>query len=165
MRHYFCYSSSLDSEAFQEWKASHGYESFALPKGQAATALGVAYVFDFPSRYWGGRVLSLAKLTDAAQPADVHGLLFEISDSSWPVVQHKEGVVTGSMIEMPVQVLCGSKILMATAFVTNPERVSVEGPVSLKFLETVLKAYESSGLPVSARDSVRQAAGYSLNTN
>ena len=165
MKHYFCYSSALDAAAFHEWKVAHNYESFSLPKGIPAVALGVSYIFDFPSRYWGGRVLSLARLTDEAQPADVHGVLFEIPDSSWPVIQHKEGVVTGASVELRVQVLAGNKIVMASAFVTNPERVSIEGPVSLKFLETVLKAYETAGVPESARASIRQAAGYSLATN
>lgn len=167
-RFYFCYSSALDEAAFNEWKTSHGYEHFALPKGEAATALGVAYVFDFPSRYWGGRVLSLETLTDGAQPADVHGVVFEIPDSNWAIVQHKEGVATGASVEMPVKVLLGTKgtrIVDATAFVTHPDRVSKEGPVSLKFLETVLKAYSDQDIPAGAVESVRRAAGYSLDAN
>lgn len=167
-RHYFCYSSSLDPAAFDEWKKSHGYEHFSLPKGEPATALGVAYVFDFPSRYWGGRVLSLEQLTDAAQPADVRGLVFEIPDSHWPIVQHKEGIVTGAAVEMPLKVLVGergTKIVDATAFVTHPDRVSKDGPVSVRFLETVLGAYKARGVPQGAIESVRVAAGYPLSTN
>ena len=34
----------------------------------------------------------------------VHGLVFEISEKDWPIIQHKEGVVTGMCVERPVRV-------------------------------------------------------------
>lgn len=169
---YFCYSSALDLAAFNEWKESHGFTHFSLPEGVPATALGVAYVFDFPSRYWGGRVLSLEDLSHDSQPADVHGVLFEIHESHWPIVQHKEGVVTGASVEKRLKVLAGdaskrggTRLVDALAFVTNPERSSQDGPVSTRFLETVLRAYETQGVPAGASESVRQAAGYPLSAN
>ena len=146
MKHYFCYSSSLDPAAFDQWKQQHGYLHFSLPEGRKAQALGVAMIFDFPSRFWGGRVAGLK--TDSA--SNQWGLLFAIDDNDWSVITHKEGVMTGASIEIPVRVkLENGEMVDASAFTTNPERVSLEGPLSETFLATLRKAYEARGLPIS----------------
>src|ERR1700722_16781499 len=59
-RNYFAYSTVLDRPAFEEWRTQHGYVDFELPEGKLAEARGLGLVFDFPSRWWGGRVASLA---------------------------------------------------------------------------------------------------------
>lgn len=151
MRAYFAYSSALDRQAFDQWKMQHGYAGFSLPEGKRATASGVALTFDFPSRFWNGRVLGLTE--SAAQ--SVEGILFMIPEEQWPIIQHKEGVVTGSSVEMDVTVNCGGENIDATAFVTHPTRRSAQGPVSEPFLEAIRRAYRTWGL---SEDALTQAA-------
>jgi hypothetical protein len=144
-RLYFGYSTILDRAAFEEWRSQHNYEFFQLPQGRLAEALDVDLVYDFPSRWWGGRV---AGLTDAPGRS-VFGQLFEIPGKDWPIIQHKEGFVTGMCIERPVRVRVEGQELEATAFTTSPRRASTEGPVSQRFIEALLRGAESAGLPSS----------------
>jgi len=59
-RRYFAYSTVLDHAAFEEWGAQHAYGFFQLPEGIVGEALDLDLVYDFPSRWWGGRVAGLA---------------------------------------------------------------------------------------------------------
>src|SRR6478736_44093 len=86
-RLYFAYSTILDRAAFEEWRTQHSYEFFDLPEGRLAQAIDVGLVYDFPSRWWGGRVAGLVD----APGASIFGRVFEISAKDWPVIQHKEG--------------------------------------------------------------------------
>jgi gamma-glutamylcyclotransferase len=142
-RLYFGYSTILDRAAFEEWRSQHSYDFFELPSGVPAEAVDLTLVYDFASRWWGGRVAGLA-----SQPgAMVHGLLFEISEKDWPIIQHKEGVVTGMCVERQVQVRVGEKQLEATAFTTNPARATHEGPVSTRFVEALMRGAQAANLP------------------
>ncbi len=143
MRLYFAYSTILDGEALARWKAEHGYPAFALPAGELAEALDVALVFDFPSRFWGGRAAGLADRPGAR----VWGRLFAVDERDWPVVQHKEGAVTGMAVERPVRVRAGGRDVEATAFATHPARASTDGPVSAPFVAALVRGAESAGLP------------------
>jgi hypothetical protein len=142
-RLYFAYSAVLDSEAFETWRAEHSYEFFNLPDGQLAEAAGLDIVFDFPSRWWGGRVAGLAEKKDSK----VYGLLFEIAAKDWPIVQHKEGVVTGMSIERTIPVRVGDKVYEATAFTTTPSRASEIGPISERFIESLVRGAKDAKLP------------------
>ncbi|MBU8894840.1 gamma-glutamylcyclotransferase [Corallococcus sp. M34] len=142
-RLYFAYSTILDRAAFEEWRDQHSYGFFDLPAGEVAEAVDVDLVYDFPSRWWGGRV---AGLTDVPGRR-VYGRLFEIAGKDWPIVQHKEGFVTGMCIERPVRVRVNGRELEATAFVTNPRRASQDGPVSPRFIEALVRGARSAGLP------------------
>jgi gamma-glutamylcyclotransferase len=143
VRRYFAYSTILDRPAFLEWRGQHGYDFFDLPEGPLAEGLDVALAWDFPSRWWGGRVAGLVDRPGAT----VWGRLFEVSEQDWPVVQHKEGVVTGMSIERPVRVRVGGVELDAVAFATNPARASGDGPVSARFTEALVRGARSAGLP------------------
>jgi gamma-glutamylcyclotransferase len=149
-RLYFAYSTILDRAAFDKWRSEHGYMSFELPQGQLAEARDVALVYDFPSRWWGGRVAGLADEPGAS----VHGVLFEIAGADWPIVQHKEGAVTGMCIEREVRV--GDKV--ATAFTTNPARARDDGPVSARFVEALERGAQAAGLPAAWVQSLRATA-------
>lgn len=146
-RLYFAYSTILDRAAFEEWRAQHGYNEFELPSGQIAEAIDVDLVFDFPSRWWGGRV---AGLVDAPSKS-VFGRLYEIAGTDWPIVQHKEGAVTGMCVERPVQVRIGDRVLAAEAFTTAPARRSFDGPVSARFLEALRRGAVQAELPAAYR--------------
>lgn len=142
-RLYFGYSTVLDPEAFATWRDQHGYDFFTLPEGKLGEALDTTLVFDFPSRFWGGRVAGLAP-----KPGEtVHGKVYEIGAKDWPIVQHKEGAVTGMAVEAPVKVRVGGEVLEATAFVTNPSRQSSDGPVSAQFVEALKRGAKAAGLP------------------
>ncbi len=159
-RLYFAYSTILDRVAFDAWKREHGYEAFELPEGELAEALDVDVVFDFPSRWWSGRVAGLAD----APGASVYGRLYEIPGQDWPIVQHKEGAVTGMCVEREVKVRAGGRVVTATAFATRPERRSLEGPVSASFVDALLRGAEAAGLPASWRERVRAYCASSANS-
>jgi hypothetical protein len=142
-RNYFAYSTVLDREAFEEWRAQHGYSEFELPQGRLAEARDLGLVFDFPSRWWGGRVASLAD----APGQRVFGRLFTISAEDWPIVQHKEGAVTGMCIEREIDVVADGAPVRAVAFITAPPRRSLDGAVSARFLEALQRGARSAGLP------------------
>lgn len=142
-RLYFGYSGVLDRVAFEEWRVQHSYDFFKLPEGVIAEARGVDLVFDFPSRWWGGRV---AGLTEQAE-SSVFGRLYEIPAIDWPVIQHKEGVVTGMSIERPIRVIVGGQELEAIAFTTAPRRKSLEGPISQRYLSALVNGATQAGLP------------------
>ena len=143
-RLYFAYSTILDREAFEEWRAQHGYAFFSLPEGEVGEAMNVDLVFDFPSRWWGGRVAGLAD----SEGARVFGRLFAIAGADWPIVQHKEGFVTGMCVERPVRVkLAGDREVEATAFTTHPDRRRLDGPVSARFIEALARGAQRAGLP------------------
>lgn len=144
-RLYFGYSTVLDRAAFEEWREQHGYSFFELPAGQLAEALDVELVFDFPSRFWGGRVAGLGD----APGQSVFGRLFEVSSEDWPIVEHKEGAVSGMCVARPVTVRVEGRELTATAFTTRPERASHDGPVSRGFVEALVRGARSAGLPAA----------------
>jgi gamma-glutamylcyclotransferase len=150
---YFAYSTILDRAAFLEWRAQHGYEFFDLPRGAVAAAQDVRLVFDFPSRFWGGRVAGL----EDASGHSVHGKLFEIPEKDWPIVQHKEGGLTGMCVEKVVKV-AGRE---AIAFATNPARKSSDGPISARFVEALVRGAKSAQLPeqwIAEVEAIRRSA-------
>jgi len=142
-RRYFAYSTILDRPAFEAWRSEHGYTAFELPEGQVAEALDVDLVYDFPSRWWGGRVAGLVDRPGAS----VFGRLFTVAGVDWPIVAHKEGGITGMCVERPVRVRAGGEVIEATAFATNPARASLDGPVSPKFVEALVRGARTAGLP------------------
>jgi gamma-glutamylcyclotransferase len=142
-RQYFAYSTILDRAAFLEWRSQHAYEFFDLPKGLLAEAQDVALAYDFPSRWWGGRV---AGLVDAPGKS-VFGRLFEISELDWPIIAHKEGGVTQMSVERAVKVKAAGKVIDAIAFATNPVRQSVDGPISPRFVEALVRGATAAELP------------------
>lgn len=153
---YFAWSTILDRDALAQWRTQHGYADFALPPGRVAAALDTGLVFDFPSRWWGGRVAGLTPRPGAT----AWGLLFEIPGPDWPIVGHKEGAVTGMSVEAPVRVRIGDEgeIVEATTFVTNPARARTDGPVSERFVEAMLRGARDAGLPAAWLDAIREAA-------
>lgn len=153
-RLYFAYSTILDRPAFEEWRAQHSYEFFDLPAGRAGQAVDLTLVYDFPSRWWGGRV---AGLKDAPGSV-VHGVLFEIAETNWPIVQHKEGAVTGMCVERIVRVKSGADEIEAVAFMTNPTRASSDGPVSARFVDALVRGATSAQLPAEWLTQIRQLA-------
>ncbi len=151
---YFAYSTILDRDAFLEWRAQHGYDFFDLPEGRLAEAVDVGLVYDFPSRWWGGRVAGLVD-----QPGfSIFGRVFEIAGKDWPVIQHKEGAVTGMCVERPVRVRIDGEEKEAFAFTTNPRRASTEGPISARFIEALVRGAQSAGLPADYIDRLRTGA-------
>lgn len=153
-KYYFGYSTILDRAAFEEWRGQHGYDFFELPAGRAGEAVDLALVYDFPSRWWGGRVAGLAD----AKGQSVHGLVFEIAEKDWPIIQHKEGVVTGMCVERPVKVRVGGELVDAIAFTTNPARATGDGPVSQRFVEALVRGATAAGLPASWVSSLPASA-------
>jgi gamma-glutamylcyclotransferase len=153
-RRYFAYSTILDRKAFNEWREQHGYAFFNLPPGKLAEALDVDLVYDFPSKWWGGRVAGLADRPGSS----VFGYLLEIRDVDWPIIQHKEGAVTGMCIEREVRVRVNGEEVRAIAFTTHPQRASREGPVSAAFLEAWARGAQDAGLPREYIDRARSSA-------
>lgn len=142
-RAYFAYSTILDPAAFEEWRHQHGYDFFRLPPGTRVEALDLGLVYDFPSRWWGGRVAGL----EDRFGGEVHGLLFEIAPKDWPIIQHKEGVITQMCVEREVRVRTSAGERTATAFTTAPGRRSPDGPVSPRFVEALVRGARAAGLP------------------
>lgn len=140
---YFAYSGVLDKEAFEQWRKEHSYEFFNLPEGKVVAAEGVDLIFDFPSRWWGGRVAGLCDNPTSS----IFGLLFEIPAKDWPVVQHKEGFVTGMSVERVVKVKSGDTHIEAIAFTTSPSRASLSGPVSEEYLTALTRGARQAQLP------------------
>jgi hypothetical protein len=151
---YFAYSGVLDRKAFEKWKEEHSYQFFELPEGEVAAAKDYDLIFDFPSRWWGGRVAGLTEKKGSV----VYGRLFEIPAVNWPVVQHKEGVVTGMSVEIKIKVHVDGKEVEASAFVTSPQRASTEGPVSERYVEALIDGAKQSRLPTDYVQSLRQKA-------
>jgi len=160
---YFAYSTILDRDAFLEWRDQHGYQFFDLPKGEAGEVQDMALVYDFPSRWWGGRVAGLSD----AKGSRVCGLVFEIAQKDWPIIQHKEGAVTGMSVEKPVKVKLASGatihpthsapgLIDAVAFATNPSRQATDGPVSERFVEALVRGARSAGLSEAWVQSLKQ---------
>lgn len=142
-RAYFAYSTILDRAAFEEWRHQHGYDFFDLPAGTRAEALDLGLVYDFPSRWWGGRVAGLEDRAGAV----VHGVVFEIAPKDWPIIQHKEGAITQMCVEREVRVRTGAGERVATAFTTAPGRRSADGPVSPRFVEALIRGAQAAKLP------------------
>lgn len=146
-RLYFAYSTVLDRAAFEEWRTQHAYEFFSLPEGRLGAALDVDLVYDFPSRWWGGRVAGLRD----APGAKVWGRVFEIAGVDWPIVQHKEGAITAMCEERVVRIEVGGpggqQVIEATAFTTTAARRRMDGPVSQRFVEALERGARAAGLP------------------
>jgi len=153
-RLYFAYSTVLDPAAFEEWRHQHGYDFFSLPAGERVEALDVGLVYDFPSRWWGGRVAGL----EDRPGSTVHGLVFSIAPVDWPIIQHKEGFITHMCVERPVRVRGASGVREATAFTTAPVRRSADGPVSPRFVEALVRGAQAAGLPEGWVESLRVSA-------
>jgi hypothetical protein len=153
-RRYFGYSTILDRAAFDEWKAQHNYEFFSLPEGVVAEAVDIGLVYDFPSRWWAGRVAGLADKAGAS----VFGRLYEIRGVDWPIIQHKEGAVTNMCVEREVQVRAGGEVVTATAFTTRPERASMDGPISSRFVESLVRGARAAGLPEAWLEAIPREA-------
>jgi gamma-glutamylcyclotransferase len=151
-RLYFGYSTVLDRRAFEEWRGQHGYQDFVLPDGVVAEALDVDLVFDFPSRFWGGRVAGLVDRPGSS----VFGRLYEIAGADWAVIEHKEGAVTGMCVPREVSVKTpAGEVVRATAFTTRPERASLDGPISTAFVAALVRGAETSSLPAAYVERLR----------
>lgn len=150
-RLYFGYSTVLDRAAFEEWRSQHGYDFFSLPEGRLAEAVDLELVYDFPSRWWGGRVAGLKD----APGRTVWGRVFEISEKDWPIIQHKEGVVTGMCVERAVRVKIDGQLREAIAFTTNPARATADGPVSPRFVEALVRGATAAALPAAWIDALK----------
>jgi len=142
-RSYFAYSTILDRAAFEEWRHQHGYDFFDLPAGSRAQARDLGLVYDFPSRWWGGRVAGLEDRLGTV----VHGVVFEIAPKDWPIIQHKEGAITHMCVERDVRVRSAAGERVATAFTTAPARRSLDGPVSPRFVEALVRGARAAELP------------------
>lgn len=142
-RFYFAYSTVLDQEAFEVWRREHSYEFFNLPEGRVVKALNTDLIFDFPSRWWGGLAAGLVEKEGSV----VYGKVFEIAAKDWPVVQHKEGFITGMCIEKNIKVEHEGVIFEATAFTTSPERARTEGTISPRFMEALIRGAQQAQLP------------------
>jgi gamma-glutamylcyclotransferase len=153
-RFYFAYSTILDRGAFEEWRHQHGYDFFELPVGEAGEGVGLGLIYDFPSRWWGGRVAGLVD----QRGSSVHGLLFRIQGKDWPIIQHKEGLVTGMCVERPVRVRTAAGEVDATAFTTAANRKNLDGPISTRFVDALVRGAEAAGLPASWVASLRSGA-------
>jgi hypothetical protein len=141
---YFGYSTILDRAAFEEWRGQHSYDFFELPSGAQGQALDLGLTWDFLSRWWGGRVAGLKDEPGST----VHGLVFEIAEKDWAIIQHKEGVVTGMCVERAVKVkLADGKVVDAIAFTTNPQRATSDGEISQRFVEALTRGAKAAGLP------------------
>jgi len=154
---YFCYSSALDREATALWARDHGYPDFSLTSGQKARLAGFSLVADWPSNYWGGRVLSL-RLDPGSS---VEGILFELPDAWQQAVRHKEGVVTGVALEMESAVQLNSvnssgesASVVAKVYVVHPQRKSLVGPKSERYFKILESAYRMWGLSTEALSSL-----------
>lgn len=154
-RLYFAYSGVLDRQAFEKWREQHSYQFFNLPEGSVAEAKNMDLIFDSPSRWWGGRVAGLQE----KKGSSVFGILYEIPANDWPVVQHKEGVISGLSVEKAVEVSVDGKTFQAIAFTTNPTRATTQGDVSQRYLQSLKAGAETSGLPAAYVDSLSVRAG------
>jgi gamma-glutamylcyclotransferase len=151
-RWYFAYSTVLDREAFEEWRGQHSYDFFNLPTGEIVEALDVKLVYDFPSRWWGGRVAGL----ENAPGHHVFGCVFEIAEKDWAIVQHKEGAVTNMSIEREVRLkFADGRTAVATAFTTNPARAANDGAISPRFVEALVRGAVQAGLPAQWIESLK----------
>jgi gamma-glutamylcyclotransferase len=150
-RSWFAFGTALDRAALEDWRSQHGYAFFELPPGQLAEAVDVTLAFDFPSRFWGGRVAGLT----AAPGRRVYGVVYDIPGVDWPVVRHKEGALTGMCEELPVQLADGTS---AIAFTTRAARRSTEGPVSAGFVEAMQRGAAAAGLPPAWLEEIARAA-------
>lgn len=153
-RLYFGYSGVLDRKAFEQWKHEHSYQFFELPEGEIAAARGYDLIFDFPSRWWGGRVAGLCEKNNSM----VFGRLYEIPNVNWPVIQHKEGVVTGMSVELKIKVEVNGKEVEAYTFTTSPQRANTTGPVSERYVEALIDGAKQAGLPIDYIHSLRSKA-------
>ncbi len=151
MKQYFCYSSALDSDALEIWKAQHGYADWKLDGGELIALENYELVFNFPSNFWGGRVAGLK----AKPGSKVYGVLFSVEDEDWPAVEHKEGIRTGASIALELK-LSSKKHgeVVATAFTTHPSREGDIGPLSKNFLQVLQKAYQKWDFPKDALDAL-----------
>ena len=78
----------------------------------------------------------------------MHGVVFEIAEKDWPIIQHKEGFVTGMCVERTVKVkLASGGTAEATAFTTNPQRATTDGEISSRFVEALVRGAKAAGLP------------------
>lgn len=143
-RPYFGWSSILDAEAFAEWKVSHGHD-LSLANGRLARLSDHGIAWNLLSRYWGGRVPGIVP----AKGREVWGMLWEIRAEDWPILEHKEGAVTGISVPMPVRVETGGALHEAVAFTTNPERATTQGPISGNFRDAWFRGARAAGLPES----------------
>jgi gamma-glutamylcyclotransferase len=153
-RLYFGYSTILDRAAFEEWRAQHGYSDFQLPAGRVAEALDVDLIYDVPSRWWGGRVAGLVDRPGSR----VWGVVYEVAGADWPVLEHKEGAVTGMTMARPVRLRVDGAEVEASAFTTRPERARRDGPVSGRFVEALVRGAAAAGLPAAWVEKLRASA-------
>ena len=93
-------------------------------------AQDVELVYDFQSRWWGGRLAGLGDKPGAS----VFGKVFEIAEKDGRSSSTRRALCAQHVRrQRPVRVKVGGQIVEATAFTTRPDRRSDEGPVSGRF--------------------------------
>ncbi len=86
----------------------------------------------------------------------VFGKLFTLAGEDWPIVQHKEGAITGMCVEREVDVIVDGVPVKAVAFITAPGRRNLDGPVSPRFMEALERGARAAGLPEAYLDELRR---------
>ena len=143
-RAYFAYSTILDRAAFEEWRHQHGYDFFDLPAGTRAEALDLGLVYDFPSRWWGGpgrRTRGPGRRRWCTACCSRLPRRTGRSSSTRKAPSRRCASSARSA--------CGPRPgrRLATAFTTAPGRRSVDGPVSPRFVEALVRGARAAGLP------------------
>ena len=110
-RQWFAWGLALDRVSTSSWTGERGARFPKLGAGEAAQLDGHALFFTGRSPRFAGRVAALAE----AKGDQVHGLLHQLDDAQWALVEAFERAEGGR--PKKVKVRCGSRAVEAVAFV------------------------------------------------
>ena len=88
---YFAYGSNLDWQNWSEFCARHGADPHCMKPIEPAFLPDVELVFNYRSVLREGGALNIRPRKGQV----VHGMLFEVTDRGWEVLDRKESVAAG----------------------------------------------------------------------
>lgn len=147
---YFAYGSNLDRQDWAAYCSQHRVDPDCMRAIESAVLPDFELVFNFRSNSRNGGALNLRRRRGQI----VHGVLFEVSDAGWAMLDRKEGVAGGHYARSEhVAIVRGGGVVPVLTYEVQPERIAPFVAPTQAYVDIVARGLAAHGLPRSPLDA------------
>lgn len=142
---YFAYGSNLDRENWAQFCAGYGADPDCMKPLRPALLPDCELVFNYRSVLRSGGALNIRE----RKGHFVHGVLFEVSESGWEVLDIKESVAIGCYRRIShAAIIRGGRTVPITTYQVTQQRQEGFVPPSQEYAQIVSRGLSTFGLPL-----------------